>query len=274
MATCLIALGSNLHERDATLRAALLDLDALPVTRVVRSSRFYEFAPAGGPSGQQDFLNAAALLETQFEPLALHQQLLETEARHGRQRGERWGARTLDLDLLLYDQEWIDSPILTVPHPRMSFRRFVLEPAAEIAGDMIVPRFDWSVQQLLEQLNCGNGRLAIVSPSDVLRRQLCDLLASRYRPVPFRPTLDDLATEMWPEQLTVWLSFAPACDRAIVRDTITVADGPQLTILLNPEIAEQLQPGRGPTLTLRTKDWDEIEGEVAAAVLSVWPDLG
>jgi 2-amino-4-hydroxy-6-hydroxymethyldihydropteridine diphosphokinase len=271
MANCLIALGSNLGEREATLRAALTETDALPLTRVVRSSRFYEFAPVGGPAGQEDFLNAAALIDTQLAPLALHEQLSQIEARHGRQRNERWSARTLDLDLLLYDQEEFDSPILVVPHPRMSFRRFVLEPAAEVAGEMIVPKFDWSVQQLLDQLNHENDRLAILSPAEGLRRDLCQLLTDRYRAVSFRPALDDLVAEMWPQQDTAWLSFGPARDRSIARDELEVADGPKLTILLS---SLELLHGRGPTLTLQTKDLDEIEREVSAAIESVWPDLG
>jgi 2-amino-4-hydroxy-6-hydroxymethyldihydropteridine diphosphokinase len=162
MPTCLIALGSNLGDRQTALHAALAKFDAIPLTRVVRASSVREFAPVGGPSGQSDFLNAAALLDTQLSPLELHEQLLQIEIQHGRKRGERWAARTLDLDLLLVDSQVIDTPALVVPHPRMSFRPFVLEPAAEIAGEMVVPTIGWSIRALLEHLNTENDRIAIL----------------------------------------------------------------------------------------------------------------
>ena len=93
----------------------------------------------GGPPDQGEFLNAAAVMETSITPLRFLEQLQRIESRHGRQRAERWAARTLDIDLLLYGDEVIETPMLTVPHPRMSFRRFVLEPAAEIAPRMFIP---------------------------------------------------------------------------------------------------------------------------------------
>jgi 2-amino-4-hydroxy-6-hydroxymethyldihydropteridine diphosphokinase len=275
MATAVIALGSNLGERESTLRSALVEMNALPLTRVMRQSRLYEFAPVGGPAGQANFLNAAALLDTQLAPLVLHEHLLQIETRHGRQRGERWTARTLDLDLLLYDEERIDSPILVVPHPRMSFRRFVLEPAAEIAGGMIVPSIDWSIQQLFDHLKTENDRLAIVSPSDVLRTQLCQLLMDRYRAIPFRPALDwNAATMLWPEHDSAWLSFPPGRDGTNIGHAIKIADGPKLTVLHDPGIMGLLTNGRGPTLTLRMAGAADIEREVVAALQSVWPGLG
>jgi hypothetical protein len=133
----------------------------------------------------------------------------------------------------------------------------------------------------LDQLNVENDRLAIVSPSDDLRSQLGEVLINRYRAVPFPPSLDAHTAEMWPElfsdrlwpeQVTVWLSFSEARDRMIVRGEIAVDDTPKLTVLLTPETVDLF--GRGPTLTLQTNDWDEIEREVTAAIQSVWPDLG
>ncbi len=129
-----IALGSNLGDRAATLRAALDALTSEGDIRLVRCSTLHETEPVGGPPGQPRYLNAAAELETEIGPRRLLERMLAIEARFGRQRGERNGPRTLDLDLLLYGAMRIDEPGLVVPHPRMWERSFVLTPLREIAG--------------------------------------------------------------------------------------------------------------------------------------------
>ncbi|MXV08217.1 MULTISPECIES: 2-amino-4-hydroxy-6-hydroxymethyldihydropteridine diphosphokinase [unclassified Xanthomonas] len=135
-----IGLGGNLGDAAATLRAALAALDTLPQTRLLRASQLYR-SPAWGREDQPDFINAAALVATTLPAPALLQALLDLESRHGRQRlpGERWGPRTLDLDLLLYAEAVIDLPGLQVPHPFLHERAFVLLPLAEIAAEAIVP---------------------------------------------------------------------------------------------------------------------------------------
>ncbi len=135
-----IALGSNLGDRRGHLEAALAAMDALPGARVVARSSFHETDPVG-PPGQGAYLNSAAILSTGLEPLELMRALLEIERGRGRVRepGSRWGPRTLDLDLLLYDDEVIHLPGLDVPHPRMHERRFVLAPLAEIGPSLQVP---------------------------------------------------------------------------------------------------------------------------------------
>jgi 2-amino-4-hydroxy-6-hydroxymethyldihydropteridine diphosphokinase len=155
----------------------------------------------------------------------------------------------------------------------MSFRRFVVEPAAEVAGEMIVPRIGWSIQRLLDHLKTEDNRLAIVSESDVLRSQLCQLIMGRYRAVPFSPAHAGHAAKLWPEELTAWLTFAQMRDGANIRNDIASADAPKLTILLE-QIVEPLALGRGPTLSLWMTDPEDIEREVVAALHSVWPDLG
>jgi 2-amino-4-hydroxy-6-hydroxymethyldihydropteridine diphosphokinase len=127
-----IALGSNLGDRAGHIRSALRELEQSGDVHVLRCSSLHETAPAGGPPGQPRFLNAVAELQTELSPADLLARLAEIEQRHGRERTVRNGPRTLDLDLLLYHDEVIDQPELTVPHPRMWQRPFVTEPLAEI----------------------------------------------------------------------------------------------------------------------------------------------
>src|SRR6266536_3895457 len=125
-----VALGSNLGDRMATLDAAVRALDADPMTHVMAVSSVYETEPAGGPE-QGLYLNAVAVLETDRDPHELLDLLMTTEERLGRVRGERWGPRTADLDLILYDGPPVSSAALTVPHPRARERAFVLVPLAD-----------------------------------------------------------------------------------------------------------------------------------------------
>jgi 2-amino-4-hydroxy-6-hydroxymethyldihydropteridine diphosphokinase len=125
-----VALGSNLGDRMATLDAAVRALDADEHTYVMAVSRVYETEPVGGPP-QDPYLNAVAVLETDHDPRSLLGLLLRTEDALGRVRGERWGPRTADLDLLLYDGPPVHEPGLEVPHPRARERAFVLVPLVD-----------------------------------------------------------------------------------------------------------------------------------------------
>ncbi len=147
-----IALGSNMGDRRGMLEGAMADLArALGVT-VLRLSAFHETQPVGGPPGQGLFLNAAAMLETTRDPFGLLRVLHAIEDHFGRTRTVHWAERTLDLDLLLFDDQIIDTPELTIPHPRMSVRRFVLEPLAEIAPDAVDPVTKRTIAGLLAAL--------------------------------------------------------------------------------------------------------------------------
>ncbi len=132
-----VALGSNLGDRRAHLEAAFVALHNLPGTRLLARSALYETAPLG-PAGQAPYLNAAAALDTALPALELLDALLEIEKSRGRVRRERWGARTLDLDLLLHGEAALHLPRLTVPHPEMLARAFVLAPLCELAPDRLV----------------------------------------------------------------------------------------------------------------------------------------
>jgi 2-amino-4-hydroxy-6-hydroxymethyldihydropteridine diphosphokinase len=144
------ALGSNLGDRDASLRAALDGLR--PIIQSMRVSSFHETAPVG-VGDQPLFLNAAAVGETALPARDLLRILLDMEARLGRERPYPGAPRTLDLDLILYGSEVIDSPDLVVPHPRFRQRRFVLEPLSEIAADWRDPVTGRTVSELLLTLS-------------------------------------------------------------------------------------------------------------------------
>lgn len=135
-----VGLGGNVGEVETTLTEALWALDGLPQTSVRAQSGFYR-SPPWGRHDQPDFTNAVAELQTRLAPAVLLAHLLAIEQRFGRVRGEdeKWGPRTLDLDLLLYGDEIIDEPGLHLPHPRLHERAFVLVPLAEIAADLLIP---------------------------------------------------------------------------------------------------------------------------------------
>lgn len=137
-----VGLGGNIGDAAARVQAAFASLDRLRHTRLIRASRLYR-TPAWGVTAQEDFVNAAALIETRLPPGELLQSLLQLEREAGRQRSrdgsDRWGPRTLDLDLLLYGDLVINERGLQVPHPRLAERAFALVPLVEVAPDAIIP---------------------------------------------------------------------------------------------------------------------------------------
>jgi 2-amino-4-hydroxy-6-hydroxymethyldihydropteridine diphosphokinase len=137
--TAYVGLGSNLADPEQQLRSALNELEALPQSRFLAHSSLYCSPPLRGEgvsTDQPDYLNAVAAVDTELSPTALLAALQKLENRHQRERAERWGPRTLDLDLLLYGEQLIDLPELTVPHPGLYERNFVLYPLAELAASL------------------------------------------------------------------------------------------------------------------------------------------
>jgi 2-amino-4-hydroxy-6-hydroxymethyldihydropteridine diphosphokinase len=140
MTLAAVGLGANLGDATATLHDALAVLARLPGSTLLRASRLYR-TPAWGRTDQPDFINAVALVETGLAARDLLDALLAIERGFGRVRldGERWGPRTLDLDLLLFGDALVDEPGLRVPHPHLHERAFVLLPLAEIAPELRIP---------------------------------------------------------------------------------------------------------------------------------------
>ncbi|MGY8770088.1 MAG: 2-amino-4-hydroxy-6-hydroxymethyldihydropteridine diphosphokinase [Pirellulales bacterium] len=204
MANCLIALGANLGLRNQTLDAAIQDLRDCDDIQSLQVSRYFETAPVGGPEGQGEFSNAAARIETTLAPPQLHQLLIEIEERHGRVRTQRWGERRLDLDLLLYDDLRLNTDRLEIPHPRMSFRRFVIEPASQVAGEMVHTPSGCTIQQLWDQLQHAAPVVEIVALPSPSMKQLCTALSEEN---PSSVLLDRYSGLQLPNQVSEFPEF-------------------------------------------------------------------
>jgi 2-amino-4-hydroxy-6-hydroxymethyldihydropteridine diphosphokinase len=177
MPRALLGLGANEGNREATFSAALHSLVNHADIRELARSQWRTTAPIGGPEDQATFLNGACLIETGLSPHELWQRLAATEHAWGRRRQEHWGARTLDLDLLLYDEQIVDDDVLTVPHPRFPLRRFVLEPAAEIAGAMRHPTLDCAIEDLWRHVTSTPQQATIRGGTLEIRAQLAARVA-------------------------------------------------------------------------------------------------
>lgn len=212
MARCLIGCGSNLGRRREQLDQAIELLRFMPGVALQAVSRYRETAAVGGPPGQHPFLNAACLLETTLPPPAVLEMLAAIENTLERSREERWGPRTLDLDLLLYDDVVLDSPDLTLPHPRMATRRFVLEPAAEIAAGFAYPPARCTVGDLLANIDAAHPFVTLVgvpgSGAAEIAAAVADATLARLlrAPAAWPMAGDGLAAtpEPWRQTLDAW----------------------------------------------------------------------
>lgn len=161
---CLVALGSNLGDRLANLRAGIDALRAADGVEVVEVSPVYETAPVGGPDEQGPYLNAALAADTTLPAADVLALLHRIEAQQERERVVRWGPRTLDLDLLVHGDLVVDRDDLEVPHPRMHERRFVMVPVCDVAPDLVHPVLGRTMRDLLAALPVEPGDLAPFGP--------------------------------------------------------------------------------------------------------------
>lgn len=152
-----IALGGNIGDSYQILEAAIETLATTPGIKLQAKSSWYRTKAVGPP--QPDYLNGCAILQVTMSPDLLLETLLAIENKFGRVRQERWGARSLDLDLLLYDDLIIDTPHLQIPHPRMKERAFVLIPLAEVAPDWIEPISGCKIRDLVKKVDCCDVHL-------------------------------------------------------------------------------------------------------------------
>lgn len=181
MPRVLLAVGANLGERRVTLDRSLSALTCLPNAHLLARSDWHETSPVGGPAHQPEFLNGAILLDTSIPPHDLAQELKQIELQLGRERHARWDARTIDLDMLLYGDQTITTVDLQIPHPRMAFRRFVLDPACEIAGETVHPLSGWTLAALRRHWQTRPHTVFVQSANRELREWLAQELVKQFR---------------------------------------------------------------------------------------------
>lgn len=264
MPNCLLAVGSNLGTRQATIQQAIEEIGTLATTRVTACSKLYETPPVGGPRDQPPYLNGALTITTQLPPIELLEALRTIEEKLGRQRGEVWGPRAIDLDLLLYDQQIIVSELLVVPHPRMTFRRFVLEPAVEIAGQWQHPLLGTPLSALWERLTRGDDSMVLYGGDAQIRDWHAGRLLLAHPAL--RSVTQYLANDDYAPQVgdTCWLSLN--------EDPLLTEAAPRLAIFFTQGECPTL-PGV-PTLMLPNERREDRLFDLQGAVEAVWPQLG
>ena len=313
MAECLLSLGSNQGDRQRTLLSAFSEIALLSSTSVVARSRLRETPPIGGPSRQPCFVNAAVRLTTSLSPQALLKSIQLIESKFGRERCGMWSARTLDIDLLLYGQCDLRTASLCLPHPRMAYRRFVLEPANDVASWMRHPTSKWTIAQLLNHLNQAWNYAAVAAADHSAQvwmiEELARCFAGKTKPVDqslVRST-DEKAVSIIP--LTPWDGTYREFDASHAcrpKSSSLISDRPKLIIALitPPSVNEQSYndkdaptgslrcisgvvdlvrseqwrtrlnlPATGPVAWIDARDRDLALRVATAAMQATWPEL-
>jgi len=268
MPRCLISFGANLGNARSTIERAAEQLQGKLTTapELFQLSPLYKTPPVGGPSGQPPFINAVAALQTDRSPWEVWQAVRDVEQALGRERFLRWEARRIDLDILLFDNARIWTPQLKIPHPRMCMRRFILAPAAQIAGDWLDPVTGQSIAALATALDQGRGSLMLSAnptarPELLLEEVARHTLAKWQTVQPADGRADKNAkinAEARDDPAIVaaasrWVAVAPAHLRLLVNDKPPQCDFPE-SESSGIESSKTLPTETLPTETLPTKN--------------------
>ena len=274
MPKSLIGLGANLNHRVTVLRTAIERLTALPGVTLCSVSQVYETQPIGGPGEQNAFLNAAVLIESHHDPASLLLLLKKLEASCGRTIGDRWGPRTVDLDLLLHDDVNTVSSELILPHPRMAFRRFALHPACDIASDMIHPITGQTLEQLLNHLDKTENHIEFRGGTEQERNVIMDLVSKKIAHHGIRLQKITRKHEGVPLKgnSATWLMDGQPIDFGAKKSNIASrAPLPKLVVLLEPRKLYEPQPEFLPQLELTHSIITKVTpvDDVTAAILAM-----
>ena len=252
MIDCLISFGSNLGDSRKIILEAIQSLESQRHVYQLKISNLISTRPIGGPQDQQTFVNGAARFETSLNPVQLLNVLHQTEKNFGRQRRIRWDARPLDLDLLLYGDEIRFDQGCEIPHPRMSFRQFVLVPAQSIAPDWVHPVCHATLDELLARISLARKTLIFSSKHrvDVLENQIEKFGEIKFCQIP-DSGVHNLALENFSLESNAQL---------LVIDLIN-----QSKMDFCSHNQELLEKHRGPLLLLENESLDRILVELAAA---------
>lgn len=248
MPDCLVSFGSNLGDREKTIREALSLLQAIPECECSAVSSLIETLPVGGEEGQEAFLNGVVRFDCELSAEELHERLRLIERKLGRERHERWSARTLDLDLIAYGDSIIDEEELRVPHPRMSFRSFVLKPACEVSPDWVHPELGATLSELDETLLNGQNVVQVLGEIGPLVRVELSLMGLKV------PVLSQLQKNQTDNLINA--SSTTGKPRLLIDASLS---GPRARFL------------GGPRLSLADCPTESWRTEVRAALECVWP---
>ena len=216
MATCLISLGANIGRREQAIEQAISAIQECAAVSACHCSSFFETIAAGGPPNQPRFINAVARFETNLNPAEVLKKLFHVEKQLGRTRQQIWESRVLDLDLLLYDHKIQNDADLILPHPRLILRRFVLEPACEIAADLTHPQTKWSLQQHLDHLNRSAKYICVAGATTAQRMAALGQLQSDAGKQPYSILPNSLtAITLEDQQATIKTALAATANMVV-----------------------------------------------------------
>jgi len=260
MPDCWIALGGNVGRVEETFHRALEMLHAAAGVELRAVSRFHSTRPIG-PADAPPYLNAAAQLHSSHPPLSLLDLLQSIEDQLGRVRLQRWGPRTLDLDLLLYNGEMITHPRLIVPHPHLWYRRFVLDPLSEIAADIVHPVKGLPIRQLRTRLLSRPLDIAFAGGTGRLQADLRAIVQQEFPAVRCRPwgsVESEGAEASAPPTLLLWLGAPPESPTGFDEGLPPLLEFSALPVVPRLDLARLAAEGSGFA--------DELRGVLRAAL--------